>query len=72
MRTTSFLAGAMCGGLVGAVAALFLAPMTGEDFRGRVKSELEHVVAEARRAASEQRIALRAQVDGIETYQEDH
>ena len=52
MRITSFLAGALCGGLVGSVAALLLAPMAGEEFVGSAKNELEHWVTEAKNAAS--------------------
>lgn len=65
MRITSFLAGALCGGLVGGVAALLLAPMAGEEFVGSAKNELEHWVTEAKNAASEKRAQLRAQVDDL-------
>ncbi|MDP6793584.1 MAG: YtxH domain-containing protein [Anaerolineales bacterium] len=60
MRTISFLAGALCGGLVGAVAALLLAPMAGKELKSRVMVEIDHVVGEARQAAVDKRAELSA------------
>ncbi len=60
MRTISFLAGALCGGLVGAVAALLLAPTAGTELRARVMLEVDHLVGEARQAAMDRRAELSA------------
>ena len=60
MRTISFLAGALCGSVVGAVAALLLAPMAGEELRARVRVEVDHLVGEARQAAVDKRAELSA------------
>lgn len=67
MRIISMIAGALCGSLVGAVAALLLAPMPGEELRGRAQNSFEHLVAEATRAASERRLELQAQIDRLAT-----
>jgi gas vesicle protein len=58
MRTISFLAGALCGGVVGGVAALLLAPMAGQELRARVMVEIDHLVGEARQAAVDKRADL--------------
>ena len=60
MRTFSFLAGALCGGVVGGVAALLLAPMAGKELQARVMVEIDHLVCEARQAAVEKRAELSA------------
>ena len=60
MRTISFLAGALCGGLVGAVAALLLAPMAGKELKARVMVEIDHLVGEARQATVDKRSELSA------------
>ena len=60
MRTFSFLAGALCGGLVGAVAALLLAPMAGKELKARVMVEIDHLVGEARQATVDKRSELSA------------
>ena len=60
MRTFSFLAGALCGGLVRAVAALLLAPMAGKELKARVMVEIDHLVGEARQATVDKRSELSA------------
>lgn len=60
MRTISFLAGVMCGGLVGAAAALLSTPMAGKELRARVRVEVDHLVGEARQAAADKRSELTA------------
>ena len=60
MRTISFMAGALCGGVVGAVAALLLAPVAGKELRARVMVEVDHLVGEARQAAIDKQSELSA------------
>jgi gas vesicle protein len=62
-RFMTFLAGALCGGLVGATAALLLAPASGEELRSRaqerylaLREELEEAY-EARKAQLESELA---------------
>ena len=60
MRTISFVAGLLCGWVVGAVAALLLAPMAGKELRARVMVEVDHLVDEARQASIDKRADLSA------------
>jgi len=62
-RFMTFLVGALCGGLVGATAALLLAPASGEELRSRaqerfltLRQELEEAY-DARRAQLESELA---------------
>ncbi len=60
MRTISFMAGALCGGMVGAVAALLLAPMAGKELRERVMVDVDHLVGEVQQAAVDKRAEMSA------------
>lgn len=55
-RFTTFLAGAMCGALVGAVTALLLAPTSGEELQTRIGDQMKSMSDEIR-AAYENRVA---------------
>ena len=62
---SSFLAGVVIGGLIGAALGLLLAPQTGEDFREHVgdyvdskKAELDEAVNEGRAAAEQARAEM--------------
>ncbi len=57
----SFMAGALCGLLIGGVAALLLAPMSGEDLRTTAENRWELSRSEARRAMIERRRQLEAE-----------
>lgn len=65
MRITSFLAGALCGAVVGATAALLLAPASGEELRGQARERFDALVDEARRAAMEKRAELEARLQAL-------
>lgn len=60
MRTISFIAGSVCGGVVGAVAALMLARMDGKQLRARVMVEVDHLVGETRQASADKRAEISA------------
>jgi len=49
-RFASFVVGAMCGALVGSVAALLLAPAAGDDLRLRVQDTLQSFGDDVRKA----------------------
>lgn len=49
-RFTTFIAGAFCGALVGAVTALLLAPYAGEELRARTRDRVETFRDEVREA----------------------
>lgn len=57
-KTLSFLAGIFCGLIVGAVAALLLAPESGTDLRAQTREWLDNAMAEARQAAATKRTEL--------------
>jgi gas vesicle protein len=62
-RLFSFLAGAMCGALVGATTALLLAPSSGEVLRADAVARWEEALREARQAMEQTRRDLEAQFE---------
>jgi len=60
-KVFSFMAGALCGMLVGAVTALLFAPMSGEDFRTTTEERWELTRTEARQAMIDRRRELESQ-----------
>lgn len=65
-RILSFLAGALCGAVVGATAALLLAPESGEELRQDVVTRWEEALAEARQAMEDTRKELQAQFEQMQ------
>jgi len=57
-----FLTGATAGTLVGVAATILFAPDHGHRLRHTLRSRLETIQQEARRAAEEQRAALEAEL----------
>ncbi len=55
-RFMTFLAGTMCGALVGAVTALLLAPSSGEELQTRIGDQVKSISDEIR-SAYENRVA---------------
>jgi gas vesicle protein len=53
-----FLAGAMCGAIVGAVAALLLTPESGSQIRSEARQRFDELLAEGRKAAAKRRSEL--------------
>lgn len=72
-KMISFLAGALCGAVVGATAALLLTPESGEDLRQDIVTRWEEALAEARQAMEETRKELQAQFEQMQQgdYAED-
>lgn len=64
----SFLAGALCGALIGGVTALLLAPDSGENLRGDARQRLEEALKEARQAMDDTRRDLEAQFENMKQY----
>ena len=64
-RIIGFIAGAMCGAIVGAVAALLLAPSSGIELRQDIRARVDELVSEGRRAAEERRAELEAQLAAL-------
>ncbi|MBI3363128.1 MAG: YtxH domain-containing protein [Chloroflexi bacterium] len=65
MKIMSFLAGAFAGAVVGATAALLLAPTSGEHVREQARERYETLIADARRAAEEKQEQLKAQLEAL-------
>ena len=64
-RFMNFLAGALCGALVGAVTALLLAPTSGEELQTRISDQMKSMSDEIR-AAYENRVAqLEAELSSL-------
>jgi gas vesicle protein len=64
-RFMSFLAGSMCGALLGAVLAILLAPYSGEDLRQRARDRLMGLRDELHDAYEARREQLEAELDSL-------
>ncbi|MFZ0547683.1 MAG: YtxH domain-containing protein [Candidatus Promineifilaceae bacterium] len=62
----NFLAGALCGAIVGATAALLLTPSSGQQLREDAVQRIEMAVAEARQAMEETSRELQAQLEQMQ------
>jgi gas vesicle protein len=58
----TFIAGAFCGALVGAVTALLLAPYAGEELRARTRDRVETFRDEVREAYATRMAQLEAEL----------
>jgi len=61
-RFLSFLIGASVGALVGATAAILLAPSSGEELRIQIRDRAGYMRDEVKRAADERRAELEHQL----------
>ena len=64
-RMFGFLIGIVVGGLVGSTIALLLAPETGEELRGQLRSRGENFFSDVRQAADERKIELRQKLEDM-------
>lgn len=62
-RILMFLTGTMCGALVGAVAALLLAPASGEQLRSQLRERYQGLVDDVRQAYQTRRAQLEAELE---------
>lgn len=62
-RVFSFLAGALCGAVVGGVATLLLTPASGEDLRTQAEQHWQNAKSEAQLAMEERRRELEEQFE---------
>ncbi len=60
-KVFSFMAGGICGALVGGVVALLFAPSSGEDLIDSAQSHWQSVLDDAAQAREEKRQELEAQ-----------
>lgn len=72
-KVFTFLAGVICGALVGGATALLLAPSSGEKLRADVVTRWEEALAEARQAMEETRLEMQQQFEQMQkgTYKEE-
>jgi gas vesicle protein len=66
-KLIGFLAGAMSGAIVGAVSALLLAPMSGQDLQTRAREEFDNLVEDAKSAAELKRVQLETQLEALKS-----
>jgi gas vesicle protein len=64
-RAMSFLAGALCGALVGGVAALLLAPYGGAELRNQISARAQELIEKGQQAAMAKRAELEAQLEAF-------
>lgn len=60
-KVMGFMAGAVCGALVGAVTALLFTPASGEELVRSAEDRWQLTLDEARRARDEKRLELETQ-----------
>ncbi len=58
----NFVSGLILGAAVGAVAALILAPESGDELRREIRGEIDDILSEGRSAASKRRAELEEQL----------
>jgi gas vesicle protein len=61
-KILAFTAGAMCGAIVGAIAALMLAPTSGDELREQTRKRFDEIMEEGKKAAADRRAELEAQL----------
>jgi gas vesicle protein len=64
-KIVGFLAGAMCGAIVGAVAALLLTPESGGEIRSEARQRFDELLAEGRKAAGARRSELMGEFEAM-------
>jgi gas vesicle protein len=61
----AFLAGLMSGAIVGGVAALLFAPMSGEALKDEIAARIDQLKADMEKAAAEQEKKLRTEFERL-------
>ena len=64
-RMFGFMIGILVGGLVGGTIAMLLAPESGEQLRGQIRSRGENFFVDIRNTADARRIELRGRLDSL-------
>jgi gas vesicle protein len=64
-RALSFLAGVFCGALVGAVAAILLAPYPGSELQERMRTRAQELVEKGQQAARAKRVEMETQLEAF-------
>ncbi len=64
-KVISFLAGLLAGAVVGAAAAILLAPYSGPELQEQVRTRVQGLIEEGRRAAAARRAEMEAQLEAF-------
>jgi gas vesicle protein len=64
-KTLSLLIGLLAGAAVGAAAAILLAPYSGAELKQRMRTRVQDLVEEGKRAAAARRVELEAQLEAF-------
>ena len=64
-KVASLLAGFFAGAVVGAVAAVLLAPSSGQELQARVRTRVQGLVEDGKRSAAARRKELEAQLEAF-------
>ena len=64
-KIISFLAGLLAGAVVGAAAAILLAPYSGSELQERVRTRVQALMEEGKRAAAARRAELEVQLEAF-------
>ncbi len=64
-QTLSFLAGALCGFVVGAAAALLITPWSGKELQGQARQRYQMLMEEGKQAAAARRAELESQLTAL-------
>jgi gas vesicle protein len=64
-KVFSFMAGAICGALVGGVTALLLTPASGDELRQQAASRWEEALAEAKQASQRKQVEMEAEFERL-------
>ena len=64
-KLVSFLAGLLAGAVVGAAAAILVAPSSGTELQERARTRVQVLIDEGKRAAAARRAELEAQLDAF-------
>jgi gas vesicle protein len=64
-RAFSFLIGLVSGAMVGAAVTILLAPTSGQELQERVRTRVEGLIEEGKRAAAARRIELETQLEAF-------
>jgi gas vesicle protein len=62
-KVVSFLAGLFAGAVVGAAAAILFAPSSGPELQERIRTRVQDLIEEGKRAAAARRVEMEAQFE---------
>lgn len=64
-KTSSWLTGALLGGVLGSALVLLLTPYSGKEIKTRVSDYFENVLQEVQQAGAEKRLELETQLEQL-------